>query len=268
MFRTRPSGSPPGREFVKAIKTDNNSERGSQARIGFQKFTSDEKQGDVKPDIIALIDASGNVLAMHDVATVVPKQWRNDKPVDDKLKAVMTPTVLPALNVVLGKRVIISDIWSQGDKGMMKIGVAPIIDPDAPVSAKDPEGVVIIGAIVVAYSQTAKEAQKDRLLLGTEIAYYDGNRVVATSFMRGATTEEDTAKAKRAREAGRRQDDRRGRGQEARDDRRRRRTSPRRCACRGRRPSRCPPRYPPITAGAVVLAPLSAQRTRRTPPAP
>ena len=38
----------------------------------------------------------------------------------------------------------------------MKIGVAPIIDPDAPVPANDPEGVVIIGAVVVAYAQTAK----------------------------------------------------------------------------------------------------------------
>ncbi len=52
-------------EFVKAVKTDSEAERSSQARIGFQKFTSDEKQGDVKPDIIALVDASGNVLAMQ-----------------------------------------------------------------------------------------------------------------------------------------------------------------------------------------------------------
>jgi hypothetical protein len=184
-------------EFVKSLKTDSQTERQTQSRIGFQKFTSDEKQGDVKPDIIALIDANGDVIAMHDVPTVVPKQWRNDKTYDDpKLKAVMTPTVLPALNIVLGKKVIISDVWNQADKGMMKVGVAPIIDPDAPINPKDPEGVSIIGAIVVAYSQTAKETQKDRGLLGTEIAYYDGKRVLATSFTRGGTSEEDITRSK------------------------------------------------------------------------
>src|SRR5262249_36808624 len=60
----------------------------------------------------------------------------------------------------------------------------------------------IIGAIVVAYAQTAKNAQQDRTLLGTEIAYYDGKsekdsakQVLASSFTRGVA-EEDTAKAR------------------------------------------------------------------------
>src|SRR5262249_12512572 len=138
-----------------------------------------------KPDIIALVDANGNVLAMNDVPTVVPKQWKNEK----------GELILPSLNVVLGNRVIISDIWNYQGR-MMKVGVAPVIDPDAPVPASDPDGVVIIGAIVVAYAQTAGEAQKDSRLLGTEIAYYDGQAVLATSFKRGASSEEDTAKGK------------------------------------------------------------------------
>jgi hypothetical protein len=173
------------KEFVAAIKTDSATERQTQARIGFQRFTADEKQGDVKPDIIALVDATGNLLAMNEVPTVVAKQWKTPK----------GDSIIPALNVVLGKKMIISDIWKYGEKGMMKVGVAPVIDPDAPVSGKDPEGVVIIGAIVVAYAQTAREAQVDRGLLGTEIAYYDNQNVVATSFTRHGGVEEDTAKA-------------------------------------------------------------------------
>jgi hypothetical protein len=173
------------KEFVAAIKTDSATERQTQARIGFQRFTADEKQGDVKPDIIALVDATGNLLAMNEVPTVVAKQWKTPK----------GDSIIPALNVVLGKKMIISDIWKYGEKGMMKVGVAPVIDPDAPVSGKDPEGVVIIGAIVVAYAQTAREAQVDRGLLGTEIAYYDNQNVVATSFTRPGGVEEDTAKA-------------------------------------------------------------------------
>ena len=171
------------KEFVTALKTDSAGERASQARIGFQRFIADEKQSQVKPDIIALVDASGNLLAMNEVPTVVARQWRTEK----------GDSIIPALNVVLGKKIIVSDIWNNGD--MLKIGVAPVIDPDAPISNRDPEGVVIIGAIVVAYAQTAKEAQEVRGLLGTDIAYYDNKTVVATSFTRGRGGEEDTTKA-------------------------------------------------------------------------
>jgi hypothetical protein len=171
-------------EFVKAITTDNGMERASQARIGFQKFTSDEKQGEIKPDIIALVDATGNVLAMNDAPTVVAKQWKNDK----------GESILPAISLVLGKKVIVSDVWHKDVKTLMKVGVAPVIDPDAPVDPQNVEGVKIIGAVVVAYAQTANEARKDKDLLGTELAYFDGTNVVATSFVR-AGGEEDTGKA-------------------------------------------------------------------------
>ena len=117
------------RSFVAALKTESAIERGNQARLGFTKFTSNEKEGDVKPDMIALVDANGLLVAMNDVASVVPKQWKKEG----------GETTIPALNVVLGNRVIISDIWN--DRGrMMKLGVAPVIDPDAPVPASDPDG--------------------------------------------------------------------------------------------------------------------------------
>lgn len=170
-------------EFVGAIKSSGEDRR-RQAQIGFQKFMSADKEGAIKPDIIALVDDSGDMLAMHEVPTVVPKQWKNAK----------DESILPALNVVLRKRVIISDIWDYGEKGMMKIGVAPVIDPDN-VNPKNPEGVSIIGAIVVAYAQTAQNAKTDKGLLGTEIAYFDGKRVVASSFTRSNGGDEDRAKA-------------------------------------------------------------------------
>lgn len=175
--------------FVTALKSENDMERANQSRVGFTRFTSNEKEGDVKPDMIALVDARGMLVAMSDVYSVVARQWQKEggKPGDE--------TIIPALNVVLGNRVIISDMWS--DRGrMMKIGVAPVIDHDAPVPANDPDGVVIIGAIVVAYAQTAQQAQQHRRLLGTEIAYYDNQRVVASSFTKPGTNEEDTLKSR------------------------------------------------------------------------
>ena len=232
------------KEFVAAIKADSGTERQTQARLGFQKFTADEKQGDVKPDIIAVVDASGNLLAMNEVPTVVAKQWKTAK----------GDSIIPALNVVLGKKVIVSDVWND-DKRMMKLGVAPVIDPDAPVSAKDPEGVVIIGAIVVGYAQTAKEAQKDRNLLGTEIAYYDNKNVVATSFTREGSSEEDTAKARQLGELLRSGAITESAKQRAVIDG----VDYVAAAVKMPRSStrKLPADYPPVTAGAVVLAPMS-----------
>ncbi len=235
--------------FVQALKSESGIERANQARIGFAKFTSNEKEGDVKPDIIALVDANGLLVAMNDVTSVVPKQFKKEggKPGDD--------TIIPALNVVLGGRVIISDIWD--DRGrMMKIGVAPVIDADAPVPANDPDGVVIIGAVIVAYAQTAQQAQLDKRLLGTEIAYYDQQRVVATSFTKPGTNEEDTAKTAQLSELVRAGKVKEGSGQ------------PVKVSIGGvtyyaaavqmprstTNASRMPADYPAVTAGAMVLA--------------
>ena len=59
------------REFVNALKSESQSERYNQSRLGFTKFTSNEKEGDRKPDIIALVDAQGNIVAMNEVPSVV-----------------------------------------------------------------------------------------------------------------------------------------------------------------------------------------------------
>src|SRR5579862_7754884 len=77
--------------FVTALKTSSTSERDNQARLGFTRFTSKDKEGDLKPDMIALVDAQGNLVAMNDVPSVVPKQWKKE---GDKAG----DTIIPALN--------------------------------------------------------------------------------------------------------------------------------------------------------------------------
>jgi LPS O-antigen subunit length determinant protein (WzzB/FepE family) len=59
-------------EFIGAIRSSGDDRR-RQAQLGFQKFMSADKEGAIKPDIIALVDDSGDMLAMHEVPTVVPK---------------------------------------------------------------------------------------------------------------------------------------------------------------------------------------------------
>jgi hypothetical protein len=256
------------REFAAALKTDSNAERQGQAGLGFQKFVADDKQP-IKPDIIALCDASGNVVAMNEQSTVVARLWKNDK----------GEIAIPALNVALERKVIISDLWwDEHNQRLMRIGVAPVIETAAPVSTQDPDGVVIIGAIVVAYAETTRQAQHDRALLGTEIAYYDNRKVIATSFTAGtagaspasASNEEDTARARALSELLRSGALVEGGGKQhppvqrlalagvdylaasVKMPRSATRKLPPECTA-----SASGPCYPPMTAGAVVLAPIA-----------
>jgi hypothetical protein len=155
--------------------------------------------------------------------------------------------------MVLRKRVIISDIWYYGDK-MLKVGVAPIVDITL---GNDDQDKNIVGAIVIAYAQTSKSAQQDKALLGTEIAYFDAKRVVASSFTRGPGGDEDTGKAKRLSEllAQGTLVDNKGGERVTIDD-----TGYLAAAVKlPRATTRAlpgPPEYPPITAGAIVLSPI------------
>src|SRR5262249_3310201 len=105
---------------------------------------------------------------------------------------------------------------------------------------------------------TASQAQHDKALLGTEIAYYDGTRVVATSFTKGQTSEEDTGKGKSLTEVAKSGKVSPSSGQQ--------RVSvdgspyiaaavtmPRSFS----NPKRMPKDYPPVTAQAMVLSPVS-----------
>lgn len=149
-------------------------ERASQAAMAFGRFAAKESR-DRQADIVALVDESGNVIAMSEVSAVVARLWKNDK---GELK-------YPALALALQQKIFVSDVWDYQDKGMMRVGIGSVVDPEAP-DAKP------IGAVVVAYSQTAKEAQIQARRLGAEVAYYNGDRVFASSFLR--SSREDTAK--------------------------------------------------------------------------
>ncbi len=174
-------------EFLSAINTGSEGERISQARIGFQKFMAEEGGGTLKPDIIALLNAKGDLLAMHEVASVTASDWRNES--TNETNPNKKPTILPSVNIALRSKMIVNDLWNQKG-GLMRIGVASITDVPDPKTGE----VKIAGAIVVAYAVTAKAAQADKALLGTDVAYIDGNKVLATSFTRGGT-DEDTGKS-------------------------------------------------------------------------
>lgn len=242
-------------EFVTALNTGSTTERQGQARLGFQKFLAEEKSPD-KPDIIALVDTSGEIIAMHEETTVVAKAWINEKGSASEHTA---PTILPALNVVLGKKIFISDIWMHNSR-LMKVGVAPVINPEAPPSANPDAG--IIGAIVIAYAQTSTSAQNDRGQLGVEIAYYDNKKVRASSFTNGGTAE-DTSRAGEVSQllADNKISDGSGRAIVTIGGEEYIATAVKLLRASSKA---LPAKYPPVTAGAVVLAPVTPSNVAGT----
>lgn len=159
--------------FLRALRSSG-AERATNARLAFERFAAKENR-DRQADIIALVDESGNVIAMSEVATVVARLWKNDK----------GKATFPAIDLALQQKIFISDVWDYQDKGMMRVGIGSVVDPEAPDSKP-------VGAVVVAYSQTAKEARLQASRLGAEVAYHNGARVFASSFQR-ASSDEDTS---------------------------------------------------------------------------
>ena len=169
--------------FVRALKTDSAGERSSQSALAFGRFKAAAKGNDIPADIIALLDSTGNLIAMSDMTMVVPKQWKNDK---GEMK-------WPGLAEALRRRIIISEIWDYPTVGMMKVGIAPIMDPDVLPTAEMPDG-AIKGLVVVAFAETSVAARKEADVMGVHLAYVNAERTYATSFSRGEKKEEDTAK--------------------------------------------------------------------------
>jgi hypothetical protein len=114
--------------------------------------------GGAKPDFLAVVDAKGVVVAA-------------DSPLPDSedLKS-RFKSVAAALD---GGQVS-KDVWSYG-KGTVKVGVAPVIDASGERR----------GAALVGYAISDKEAQADAKSLGTEVVFFAGSKVVASSFARG-----------------------------------------------------------------------------------
>ncbi len=164
-------------------------QRGSSR--AFAEYRANEKSE--PPDVLALVNDKGDVVAMHGVTTPTASEFKTDGKIN----------VAPLAEVLGGpggtpapRRIVISDIMRLADVGVVRIGIAPVIDHEASQvkSAEAGEEVfVTAGAVVVAYALTARAAQATDDLLGTRIAYFDDTHVSATSFRKGASRDENTA---------------------------------------------------------------------------
>jgi len=168
-------------KVLAAIKADNGGDRSRESNRAFTRFR--DEQGTPPPDILAVVDASGALIAMDGVPNPVPNAWKT-------AGAKEADMIWPGVELALKTRISISEIWNVSGKGLMRVGIAPVIDPEATVPAGDEDGVIIVGAAVTAYSLTSKAAMAQSDMLGADVAYFEVDRVYATSFRRGS--DEDT----------------------------------------------------------------------------
>ena len=162
-------------KYVDALRSASPRERGDIANLAFRRFLQAETES--KPDLIALTGATGDIVAMLDVLNPVAGEWKNEK---GELK-------YPGVKLALEKRILTSEVWDYQGKGLMKVGVSPVLDHENTTDAGEP---VVLGALVVAYSMTAVQAQDQQKLLGAYVAYFHGDKISATSFRRESA--EDT----------------------------------------------------------------------------
>jgi hypothetical protein len=112
-----------------------------------------------KPDFVAVVDMKGAVVVSD-----------SPLPDSDDLKS-----RFKAVAAALERGQVSKDIWNYG-KTTVRVGVAPVLD----------ETFVPHGAAIVAYALNAKEALAHAEMLGTDVVFFSGDRVVASSFRRQA----------------------------------------------------------------------------------
>lgn len=137
-----------------------------QAEQVFQKFRASLAAGEAQPDIMALTDEHGRLVALvsgeRPVGRPIPDTYLRD----GKIK-------YPGLAAAVTERRITSEVWDYETLGPMKAGVAPVYDPEIDN---------VVGAIILAYAMSATEAKAQQKLLSTDVAYFYGDRVSAASF--------------------------------------------------------------------------------------
>ncbi len=110
-----------------------------------------------KADILAILDSTGKVVARD----------LNPNAMNGEDLAAKFPAVKEALK---GKAV--TDVWTLSNR-MTQVAVAPIIKPDG----------TIVGALLIGYVLSSKQAQDARNLLGVELGFFHGGKLQGSSFV-------------------------------------------------------------------------------------
>ena len=161
--------------MLAALKTAVPEERNRLVKAVFDQFKA--KTEGTSPDMLALVDASGAIVAMDGVTNPVAGEFKKN----DKL-------VWRGLELATREATLLTEIWNYPGKGVMRVGLGSVLDTEQVDAAGQPK---VMGAVVVAYSFTSKAARSQQQILGADVAYFDAEQVFASSFRRGDA--EDTS---------------------------------------------------------------------------
>jgi len=176
---------------VAALRADNQIDRMREANLAFQRYVT----GAAEPDILALVDRFGNIIAKDGV----------NKPVAGEFKGKDGGIAWPGLALSLGdQRIFLSEVWNYPGQGLLRVGIGSVVDNDVAgetpgepseggAGTDDRAKVNVIGGVVLAYALSSKAARDQQTVLGADVAYFDSGQVFATSFRRGGdSSTEDT----------------------------------------------------------------------------
>ena len=144
--------------LAKALAEGTPDARSAQASPAIQRFLGGLGQGVARPDFVAIVDGKGAVV-------VADSPLPDSEDLKSRFKSVAA---------AIDQGQVSKDVWAYG-KSNFKVGVAPVVDL---ASGARP------GAVIVGYAISAKEAQEHARRLGTEVIFFAGDRVLATSFTR------------------------------------------------------------------------------------
>jgi hypothetical protein len=117
--------------------------------------------GAPNPDIVAMIDSSGKVLA---------RNLNREAMYGEDLRS-----KFPAVGSALRGEAV-KDVWTLSGR-MTRVAVAPIVQPDG----------TLRGALLVGYVLTARDARVKHDLLGTQVAYFHNGKIHTSSFISEGT---------------------------------------------------------------------------------
>lgn len=132
----------------------------------FKKFRAGLKTEEAQPDIMAMTDDQGKLIALMSGGTPVTSPVPDSYLQDGKIK-------YPALEASIENQITTSEIWDYEGSGAMKVTVAPILGDGIQTT---------LGTVLVAYAITAPEAENQHQLLGAHVVYFYGESIHATSF--------------------------------------------------------------------------------------
>jgi len=162
--------------ILAALRTTVPDERARASNQAFQQFRAKREREGMAPDMLALVDATGAIVAMDGVNNPVAGEFKKN----DQL-------VWKGLALAVAQPTLLTEIWNYPGKGVMRVGLGSVVDPDQVDAAGKPK---VLGAVVLAYVFTSKAAREQQAIVGADVAYFDGSQVFASSFRRGDESED------------------------------------------------------------------------------